>query len=206
MLRLNISAEPERLALAGGAAIIMDPPTTAAFYAAQEMARARLPGRDDKEKEPAYLKRVKPVLKAYGVDAFYGRMPRETAERALFVAMLYGCLAEVLIRDWEGIGDDTGAPVPVTIPNVQAAMRSPLIGPPVRDRIEASIGAVIHEGNASAPPSPTGGEAAHKTAGIAPASAKPAARAGAARTPKTGSSASARKSNTRPKASKASKS
>jgi len=206
MLRLNVSVEPERIDLPGGAWVLMDPPTTAAFYAAQEMARARLPGRDEGEAEDAYLARVNPVLKAYGVDAFYGRTSRETAEKALFGAMLYGCLAEVLIREWEGIGDEDGAPVALSETAIQAAMRSPLFGPRIQDRIEARIGAVITEGNGSAPPSSTGGAAARKTAGTAPSTAKPAAKAGAARTRKTGGSASARKSSTPRKPSTASKS
>ena len=74
-------------------------------------------------------------------------------EAAVTLGAAVACIVE-----WEGVGDESGAPLPVTDDNIRRLLAVSGIGSKLTDALYAPLAAVIDEGNACAP-SPDGSTA-----------------------------------------------
>lgn len=73
------------------------------------------------------------------------------ARNGLSQMMFAQSLAEVAIVEWEGIGDETGAPIPFSPAAARALMRYPKFADTWLDKYTAPIDAASAEGNGSGP-------------------------------------------------------
>lgn len=94
MLRLNLSAEPRWLDLGHGVRLRVEPLTTAIMLAA----------------------RSDPTIIAAAADA-EGVAPNDDLAR--IVAKV---VARIVVKDWEGVGDEDGKPLPLTPEGIDALL------------------------------------------------------------------------------------
>ena len=96
MLRLNLSIEPQWLDLGHGVRLLVEPPTTAVMLAARS--------------DPAIL------AAAHVVE---GDSPLSNDDLALIVAK---AVARIVVKDWEGVGDEEDKLLPVTPEGIDALL------------------------------------------------------------------------------------
>jgi hypothetical protein len=93
MLRLNLSTEPRWLDLGHGIRLLVEPLTTAIMLAARS--------------DPA-------IVAAAGVD-----LATSNDDLARIVAK---AVARIVVKDWEGVGDEDGKPLPLTPEGIDALL------------------------------------------------------------------------------------
>lgn len=96
MLRLNLSSEPRWLDLGHGVRLLVAPLTTAVMLAA----------------------RSDPAIVAATADAG-GDSAQSNDDLARIVAK---AVAKITVKDWEGVGDEEGAPLPLTPEGIDALL------------------------------------------------------------------------------------
>jgi hypothetical protein len=94
MLRLNLSNEPRWLDLGHGVRLLVEPLTTAIMLAA----------------------RSDPAIVAVAVDA-EGDASNDDLARIVAKAV-----ARIVVKDWEGVGDEDGEPLPLTPDGIDALL------------------------------------------------------------------------------------
>ena len=94
MLRLNLSTEPQWLDLGHGVRLLVEPLTTAIMLAA----------RND------------PAIAAAATDA---ETSTSNDDLARIVAK---AVARIVVKDWEGVGDEDGKPLPLTPAGIDALL------------------------------------------------------------------------------------
>ena len=94
MLRLNLSAEPQWLDLGHGVRLFVEPLTTAIMLAAHS--------------DPAII--------AAAADA---EVSASNDDLARIVAK---AVARIVVKDWEGVGDEEGEPLPLTPDGIDALL------------------------------------------------------------------------------------
>ena len=94
MLRLNLSNEPRWLDLGHGVRLLAEPLTTAIMLAA----------------------RSDPTIVAAAADAETGT-PNDDLARIVAKAV-----ARIVVKDWEGVGDEDGKPLPLTPEGIDALL------------------------------------------------------------------------------------
>jgi hypothetical protein len=94
MLRLNLSTEPRWLDLGHGVRLLVEPLTTAIMLAA----------------------RSDPAIVAAAFDA-EGSATNDDLARIVAKAV-----ARIVIKDWEGVGDEDGKPLPLTDDGIDALL------------------------------------------------------------------------------------
>jgi len=96
MLRLNLSNEPQWLDLGHGVRLLVEPLTTAVMLAARS--------------DPA-------ILAATQVAEGDGAASNDDLARIVAKAV-----AKIVVKDWEGVGDAEGNPLPVTPEGIDALL------------------------------------------------------------------------------------
>jgi hypothetical protein len=96
MLRLNLSTEPRWLDLGHGVRLLVEPLTTAIMLAA----------------------RSDPAIVAAAADA-EGDAAHSNDDLARIVAK---AVARIVVKDWDGVGDETGQPLPLTLEGIDALL------------------------------------------------------------------------------------
>ncbi|MDF1621798.1 hypothetical protein [Pseudothioclava nitratireducens] len=96
MLRLNLSTEPRWLDLGHGVRLLVEPLTTAIMLAARS--------------DPAILA----ATAATENDA-----AQSNDDLARIVAK---AVARIVVKDWEGVGDEDGKPLPLTLEGIAALL------------------------------------------------------------------------------------
>ena len=96
MLRLNLSNEPRWLNLGHGVRLLVEPLTTAIMLAARS--------------DPTILEATK------GAEATDGESNDDLAR------IVAKAVARVVVKDWEGVGDEDGKPLPLTPEGVDALL------------------------------------------------------------------------------------
>ena len=138
MLRLNLTQEAQWLDLGHGVEILAAPLTTALMMAARKEAQGLIP-------DPA------------GAD------PSDAAPDTDGIALaLAKAVARVAIRDWKGVGDANGFPVPVSAEGIDALLDIWPIFEAFQTRYVARAMILEAEKNAS-PPLPSGNSAGAAT-------------------------------------------
>jgi len=94
MLRLNLSTEPRWLDLAHGVRLLVEPLTTAIMLAA----------------------RSDPTIAGAAADA---EISASNDDLARIVAK---AVARIVVKDWEGVGDEDGKPLPLTPEGIDALL------------------------------------------------------------------------------------
>jgi hypothetical protein len=94
MLRLNLSKEPRWLDLGHGVRLLVDPMTTAIMLAA----------------------RSDPAIVAAAAEA---ESTNSNDDLARIVAK---AVARIVVKDWEGVGDEGGKPLPLTPEGIDALL------------------------------------------------------------------------------------
>lgn len=161
MIRLGVSgkvSEPEWLefpAFATGEgegrqvpAWLLDPPTLAHERAARSIARRAVPGRDEGESDEAYLERLRETVAAWGATLPEGRLDLEARVSGAVSAIALTAMAEALIRDWRGFGDDEGEAIEPSSLAIQAAMRQVSIANRFEAWLSGKLAGRQAEGNA----------------------------------------------------------
>ena len=98
MLQLNLSMDPQWLDLGHGVQILVEPMTTALMMAARKVAQSQIELPDTLEIE----------AEEFDTDGI-----------ALAMAKAVACIA---IKDWSGVGDAKGDPVPVSSEGINALL------------------------------------------------------------------------------------
>ena len=98
MLQLNLSIDPQWLDLGHGVEILVEPMTTALMMAARKVAQSQIELPDTLEIE----------AEEFDTDGI-----------ALAMAKAVACIA---IKDWSGVGDEKGDPVPVSSEGINALL------------------------------------------------------------------------------------
>ena len=145
MLNLDIPTEPRWLDLPEGVRLLTRPVTTAVMQAAQSAAARRLEA----------------AREAGPLDPDW--------ERGLAFLYLVQGLARHAVLEWQGVGDATGAPLPLSPEAVEALMQHDAIASAFWAGATAPARAVVAEGNACAPAPPGIGAAGPDTAAVATA-------------------------------------
>ena len=96
MLRLNLSTEPRWLDLGHGVRLLVEPLTTAIMLAA----------------------RSDPAIVAAAAEA-EGDAAHSNDDLARIVAK---AVARIVVKDWEGLGDEDGKPLPLTPEGINALL------------------------------------------------------------------------------------
>ena len=143
MLTLDIPTEPRWLDLPEGVRLLARPITTAVMQAAQASAARRLEA----------------ARAAEPLDPDW--------ERGLAFLYLVQGLARHAVLEWEGVGDATGAPLPLSPEAVDRLMEHDAIASAFWGRATAPVQAVVAEGNGCAPGLPGTGAAGTDTAAVA---------------------------------------
>lgn len=113
MIRLDLRREPYWLDLGYSVSLLVRPLNTALVGAARAMARdAVAPSTDSKETKPSFKE--------------YARAERTAA--------FLSALARLAIINWQGVGDTTGAPIPVTDAGIAALIDLPQISDAFSER------------------------------------------------------------------------
>ena len=94
MLRLNLSTEPRWLDLGHGVRLLLEPLTTAIMLAA----------------------RSDPTIVAAAADAETGTSNDDLAR------IVAKAVARIVVKDWEGVGDEDGKPLPLTPVGIDALL------------------------------------------------------------------------------------
>ena len=94
MLRLNLSTEPQWLDLAHGVRLFVEPLTTAIMLAA----------------------RSDPAIIAAAADA------ETSASNDDLARIVAKAVARIVVKDWEGVGDEDGKPLPLTPEGIDALL------------------------------------------------------------------------------------
>ena len=100
MLRLNLSVEPQWLDLGHGVRLLVEPLSTAVMMAARSDPAVRAVAGDNADLEEAT-----------------GSAPDD--QIAVIVAK---AVARLVVKDWEGVGDANGKPLPVTPDGIDALL------------------------------------------------------------------------------------
>lgn len=146
MIRLGINLEPQWLCLTpgrdGGVWVHVRALDTATYQAAQ--ARGATLARE-------LLQEAKHLIAA-GAQVLAVPSPEDAAGVAGFSQSLFAVgLAQAAIVDWNGVGDETGQPVPVTDDWVRKLMSVPHICDEFLHQYTSIYEEMFREGNASAP-------------------------------------------------------
>ena len=96
MLRLNLSTEPRWLDLGHGVRLLVEPLTTAIMLAARS--------------DPTI------VAAAAAADAETGTSNDDLAR------IVAKAVARIVVKDWEGVGDEDGKPLPITPEGIDALL------------------------------------------------------------------------------------
>ena len=96
MLRLNLSTEPRWLDLGHGVRLLVDPLTTAIMLAA----------------------RSDPAIVAAAEDA----QADSSASNDDLARIVAKAVARIVVKDWEGVGDEDGKPLPLTPAGIDALL------------------------------------------------------------------------------------
>jgi hypothetical protein len=96
MLRLNLSTEPRWIDLGHGVRLLVEPLTTAIMLAA----------------------RSDPAIIAAAASA-EGDAARSNDDLARIVAK---AVARIVVKDWDGVGDEDGKPLPLTAEGIDALL------------------------------------------------------------------------------------
>ena len=145
MLHLDIPTEPCWLDLPEGVRLLTRPVTTAVMQAAQSAAARRLEA----------------AREAGPLDPDW--------ERGLAFLYLVQGLARHAVLEWQGVGDATGAPLPLSPEAVEALMQHDAIASAFWAGATAPVRALVAEGNGCAPAPPGIGAAGPDTAAVATA-------------------------------------
>ncbi|MFY9241162.1 MAG: hypothetical protein WAO78_20225 [Roseovarius sp.] len=94
MLRLNLSTEPQWLELGHGVRLLVEPLTTAIMLAA----------------------RSDPAIVAAATDA------ETSASNDDLARIVAKAVARIVVKDWEGVGDEDGKPLPLTPEGIDALL------------------------------------------------------------------------------------
>ena len=94
MLRLNLSTEPRWLDLGHGVRLLVEPLTTAIMLAA----------------------RSDPTIVAAAADAETGTSNDDLA------CIVAKAVARIVVKDWDGVGDEDGKPLPLTPEGIDALL------------------------------------------------------------------------------------
>ena len=94
MLRLNLSIEPQWLDLGHGVRLLVEPLTTAIMLAA----------------------RSDPAIVAAATDA------ETSASNDDLARIVAKAVARIVVKDWEGVGDEDGKPMPLTPEGIDALL------------------------------------------------------------------------------------
>ena len=94
MLRLNLSTEPRWLDLGHGVRLLVEPLTTAIMLAA----------------------RSDPAIIAAAGDA------ENSASNDDLARIVAKAVARIVVKDWEGVGDEDGKPLPLTLEGIDALL------------------------------------------------------------------------------------
>ena len=94
MLRLNLSTEPQWLDLGHGVRLFVEPLTTAIMLAA----------------------RSDPAIVAAETDA------ETSASNDDLARIVAKAVARIVVKDWEGVGDEDGKPMPLTPEGIDALL------------------------------------------------------------------------------------
>ena len=94
MLRLNLSTEPRWLDLGHGVRLLVEPLTTAIMLAA----------------------RSDPTIVAAAVDA------EANASNDDLARIVAKAVARIVVKDWDGVGDENGKPLPLTPEGIDALL------------------------------------------------------------------------------------
>ncbi len=162
MIRLDLSpaaAEPEWVELPAYAegegearivpALQCAPPTLASLRAATALARRCVPGRDEGEKEAAYVERLRLTLAAYGANLPEGRLDLSARVEGAVSAVATSAHAEALILGWRGFGALEGdEEIEPDTTAIRAAMRDPYIASCFEKWVSARLAGRLAEGNA----------------------------------------------------------
>lgn len=108
MLRLNLSTEPRWLDLGNGVRLLVEPLTTAVMLAARS--------------DPAIVAAtaaVTPALNAANGAEDDALIAASNDDLARIVAK---AVAKITVKDWEGVGDEEGAPLPLTPEGIDALL------------------------------------------------------------------------------------
>jgi hypothetical protein len=97
MLRLNLSTEPRWLDLGHGVRLLVEPLTTAIMLAA----------------------RSDPTIVAVASDAGDAHGSASNDDLARIVAK---AVARIVVKNWEGVGDEDGKPLPLTPEGIDALL------------------------------------------------------------------------------------
>ena len=96
MLRLNLSTEPRWLDLGHGVRLLVEPLTTAIMLAARS--------------DPTIL------------AAAQGPEPSDERSNDDLARIVAKAVARIVIKDWEGVGDEDGKPLPLTPDGINALL------------------------------------------------------------------------------------
>ena len=143
MLRLNLSNEANWLDLGHGVEILVAPMTTALMMAARKDAQEQITLPEGHVADEAAVP-----------DAAF-----DTDEVALAMAK---AVARITIQDWSGVGDKTGAPIPISPDGINALLDIWPIFEAFQTKYVARAMILDAEKNAS-PPLPTGSSAGAAT-------------------------------------------
>jgi hypothetical protein len=94
MLRLNLSTEPQWLELGHGVRLLVEPLTTAIMLAAR-------------------------CDRAIVAAASFAKISASNDDLARIVAK---AVARIVVKDWEGVGDEDGKPLPLTPEGIDALL------------------------------------------------------------------------------------
>ena len=143
MLRLNLTQEAQWQDLGHGVEILVAPMTTALMMAARKEAQGHIAFSEGHVADEAELP-----------DAAF-----DTDEVAFSMAK---AVARIAIQDWSGVGDKTGAPIPVSPEGIDALLDIWPIFEAFQTKYVARAMILDAEKNAS-PPLPTGSSAGAET-------------------------------------------
>ena len=96
MLRLNLSTEPHWLDLSHGVSLLVEPLTTAVMLAARS--------------DPAIMATTQ------GGDV------EDSPSNDDLARIVAKAVARIVVKDWEGIGDEDGKPLPITPEGIDALL------------------------------------------------------------------------------------
>ena len=108
MLRLNLSSEPRWLDLGHGVRLLVAPLTTAVMLAARS--------------DPAIVAATTAVTPAPDAAIGAEHDVLASASNDDLARIVAKAVARIVVKDWEGVGDEEGAPLPLTPEGIDALL------------------------------------------------------------------------------------
>ena len=108
MLRLNLSTEPRWLDLGHGVRLLVEPLTTAVMLAARS--------------DPAIVAATAAVTPASGAANGTEDDEHTATTNDDLARIVAKAVAKITVKDWEGVGDEDGEPLPLTPEGIDALL------------------------------------------------------------------------------------